>query len=143
VIDGPLHDCGRLSPVVVLIANPCPSWHFFLVSDHSQKQNMALDGLLLLDPRDNVLTVTRTVESGEELRLEDSVIRTPARLPLGHKIARRRILPGEKIIKYGVPIGSAIAEIAPGEHAHTHNLKSDYLPTYTLEGGNVFIHEHS
>jgi hypothetical protein len=33
------------------------------------------------------------------------------------------------VIKYGAPIGSATRDIAPGEYVHTHNLKSDYLPT--------------
>ncbi len=51
-------------------------------------------------------------------------------IPLGHKIAARDIAAGEKIIKYGAPIGSAIRDIASGEHVHTHNLKSDYIPTF-------------
>jgi hypothetical protein len=40
--------------------------------------------------------------------------------------------PGDKIIKFGVPIGSATKHIDIGEHIHLHNMKSDYLPTYTL-----------
>jgi altronate dehydratase small subunit len=125
------------------IAKARRSWQVFHVPENPVSPDAPLDGLLLLDPKDNVLTVTRTVEAEEELRLETGVIRTSVRLPLGHKIARRKILAGEKIIKYGVPIGSAVREIAAGEHAHTHNLKSDYLPTYTLDGGKVFIHEHA
>jgi hypothetical protein len=57
----------------------------------------------------------------------------PADLPIGHKLARRTIAPGEKIMKYGAPIGSATARIAVGDHVHVHNVKSDYTPTYHLE----------
>jgi len=55
------------------------------------------------------------------------------RLPIGHKVAARAIAAGEKILKYGAPIGSATAPIAAGEHVHTHNVQSDYLPTVLRE----------
>jgi len=37
-----------------------------------------------------------------------------------------------------VAIGSATRDIAVGEHVHLHNMKSDYLPTYTREKGNQY-----
>lgn len=43
----------------------------------------------------------------------------------GHKYALRDIKSGEKIIKYGFPIGHATSDIAKGEHVHTHNMKTD------------------
>ncbi len=45
-------------------------------------------------------------------------------IPLGHKIALKDIKTGEKVIKYGRPIGVATKDIKTGEHVHTHNLKS-------------------
>lgn len=54
-------------------------------------------------------------------------------LPLGHKLARRNIAQGEKVVKYGAPVGSATAPIRAGEHVHVHNVKSDYTPSYHLE----------
>ena len=42
----------------------------------------------------------------------------------GQKYARRDICPGELVIKYGYPIGTATAFIAKGELVHTHNLKT-------------------
>jgi len=69
---------------------------------------------LRLHPDDNVLTVIVTAHT----------------VPLGHKVAARAIAAGEKIIKYGAPIGSATRAIASGEHVHTHNVKSDYIPTF-------------
>lgn len=43
----------------------------------------------------------------------------------GHKYALRDIAEGENIIKYGNPIGHAIAPIKKGEHVHTHNIKTN------------------
>ena len=53
----------------------------------------------------------------------------------GHKYALRDIKCGEDIIKYGNPIGHAIADIKAGEHVHTHNTKTNLSGnlTYTYE----------
>ncbi len=96
--------------------------------------------LLRLHADDNVLTVIRTLEPGGELLVEGARAPITARLPLGHKVAARAISAGEKIIKYGAPIGSAICAIAPGEHVHTHNLRSDYLPTFARGEGAHYEH---
>ena len=42
----------------------------------------------------------------------------------GHKYALRDIAVGEKVIKYGMPIGETTAAVAKGEHIHTHNMKT-------------------
>lgn len=42
----------------------------------------------------------------------------------GHKYALQDIKQGERIIKYGCPIGIAAVNIKKGEHVHTHNLKT-------------------
>ena len=44
----------------------------------------------------------------------------------GHKIALRDIAPGEAIIKFGVPIGSASAYIRAGQWVHLHNCTSNF-----------------
>ncbi|MBQ8392439.1 MAG: altronate dehydratase [Clostridia bacterium] len=43
----------------------------------------------------------------------------------GHKYALYPIKCGENVIKYGSPIGHAIADISVGEHVHTHNMKTN------------------
>src|SRR5262245_32696339 len=45
-------------------------------------------------------------------------------IPRGHKIALRAIHAGDRVIKYGSPIGTASSEIAAGAHVHTHNVAS-------------------
>ncbi len=89
--------------------------------------------LLRLHIADNVLTVISTLEPGETIQIGGKTIAVKTRLPIGHKVAACAIAAGEKILKYGAAIGSATYAIAAGELVHTHNLKSDYLPTFLRE----------
>ena len=90
--------------------------------------------LLLLDARDNVFVVRARVRAGETISVSGVAVTVPAEVPLGHKIARRDITVGDKVRKYGAPIGSVTNTIHTGEHVHVHNIKSDYTPTYSLAG---------
>lgn len=94
-----------------------------------------MSSLLRLHPSDNVLTAVRHLAPGETISIDDSPCTLPAAIPFAHKLAAREILAGEKIVKYGAPIGSATRAIARGEHVHTHNLQSDYLPGGELSAG--------
>lgn len=96
------------------------------------------EATLQLSPQDNVLVLTRTLNAGESLAIAGYQKMFSETLGLGHKIASRDIAAGEKIVKYGAPIGSATTAIPAGEHVHLHNMKSDYLPTFTLEEGRLF-----
>lgn len=107
--------------------------------DHSSATDRRL---LQLAPSDNVLTVIATLEPGESVCVGSRRVIIASRLPLGHKLAARDLAPGDKIIKYGVPIGSAVVHIAAGEHVHTHNIKSDYLPTFTREDQGKYFKDH-
>jgi len=90
-------------------------------------------GLLRIAVEDNVFVLMRPLSEGGRLQLGGRTVVFASPLGLGHKIAARDITAGEKIIKYGAPIGSAVRDIAMGEHVHLHNIRSDYIPTYTLE----------
>jgi hypothetical protein len=89
--------------------------------------------LLLLSPTDNVLVARETIGGGETLVIEGLTVRLTRDIALGHKLARLPIAPGEKVLKYGAPIGSATAPIAVGDHVHIHNIKSDYTATHVIE----------
>lgn len=89
--------------------------------------------LLRLHRDDNVLTVVRPLPPGTLIEVGGTKVHITKPLDLGHKIAATKITAGAKVIKYGVPIGSATCDIAAGEHVHTHNLQSDYLPTWSRE----------
>ncbi|MYC96370.1 MAG: UxaA family hydrolase [Caldilineaceae bacterium SB0661_bin_32] len=88
--------------------------------------------LLLISDEDNVYVLLRGLSAGDSLMLGEKTVVVENSLDLGHKIAARDIAAGEKIVKYGAPIGSAARDIRAGEHVHLHNIKSDYIPTYTL-----------
>jgi len=89
--------------------------------------------IIRLSTADNVAAAAVTIEAGETVVVEGTTIRVADRIPTGHKLAIVAIAAGEKVLKYGAPIGSAIRDIRPGDYVHTHNLASDYLPTYTRE----------
>jgi hypothetical protein len=82
---------------------------------------------LRLSPLDNVAVATGRVEAHAPVELDGVVYLTAEEIPLGHRMALRPILVGEKVLKFGVPIGSATRAIAPGELVHVHNIESDYI----------------
>ncbi|MEO1225540.1 MAG: UxaA family hydrolase [Pseudomonadota bacterium] len=95
--------------------------------------------LLLLRPEDNVVCVCANLAAGDTVSIDDGEITVPEDAAVGFKLARHDLAPGDKVLKYGAPIGSVTQPIAKGAVVHTHNLKSDYLPTYTLTGDTRFI----
>jgi hypothetical protein len=89
--------------------------------------------LIQLDPLDNVLIARCTLKEGYRVVISGRHFILNQSLGLGFKIAIQNIKKGDKIIKCGIPIGSASLDIEMGEPVHTHNLKSDFVPTYTLQ----------
>ena len=85
---------------------------------------------ILLHPDDNVLVCVAPIVAGERVAVEDLELAALDHIEVGHKLARRPIAPGETILKYGAPIGSATRAIVAGEWVHVHNMKSDYIPTH-------------
>ncbi len=88
---------------------------------------------VLLHSQDNILVCCQDTKSGEELDIDSEKLRLSEDICMGHKIARRSLSAGNKIIKYGQSIGSALRDIDAGEHVHMHNMKSDYIPPHTRE----------
>lgn len=99
--------------------------------------------LMLLSPGDSVYVLRDQIAAGETILVQGRKVAISAALGLGHKIARTAMRPGDKVLKYGAPIGSASAPIAPGDHVHTHNLKSEYTATHTLEAARANAGEKS
>ena len=93
---------------------------------------MSPSPLLRLDAGDNIAVATSDLAAGMTVELDGLSITLERATPTGHKVAVRPIAAGDKVIKYRVPIGSATRAIAPGDYVHLHNLKSDYIATYTL-----------
>ena len=83
--------------------------------------------LIRLADQDNVAVATRNLERGAVVVVEGEALTTRDAIPFAHKIAIRVIEQGAQVFKYGVPIGRAKVAIAPGQHVHVHNIRSDYV----------------
>ena len=95
--------------------------------------------LLRIHRDDNALIVVTPIRSGDREILDGREVRFTETIAIGHKVAARDIMAGEKVYKCGVPIGSAKEMIPAGAHMHLHNLKSNYIATYTLDKDHVFV----
>ncbi len=82
---------------------------------------------LLLNDKDNVVTVTRSLSAGENvvfLAGGEYVTLITSGVPAYHKVARKDIQAGEDVVKYGQVMAVATTNIKTGEHVHTQNVKS-------------------
>ena len=89
--------------------------------------------VVLLHPDDNILVLAAPIQAGQALQIDGQTIIAVGDVAVGHKIARRALSIGEKVLKYGAPIGSMTASARPGEHVHLHNMKSDYIASHTRQ----------
>lgn len=71
-----------------------------------------------LDPADNVVNAIKPLETGTEC----GAFSCNQNIPRGHKLASEAIKKGDPVLKYAQIIGYASADIAAGDHVHTHNL---------------------
>jgi len=88
---------------------------------------------LLLHPDDTVLICIQPIAADDLLEIDGANVRVSQSVAVGHKLARRELHPGDKVLKHGAPIGSITQRAAPGEHVHAHNMQSDYIATHTRE----------
>ena len=96
--------------------------------------------LILLSPQDNCLIAAARLEAGTVVEIEGERVTLSKSIDLGHKVARGALAKDDKVLRYGAVIGHVTEAVARGEHLHTHNLESDYLPTYTHDAGHEFVH---
>ena len=95
--------------------------------------------VLILNAEDNVGVACCDLAAGIELAVRGATVCLPGDVTLGHKLALRPLKVGDKIVKWGAPIGSATETVAAGGHVHLHNMQSDYIPTYTFEEGHQYV----
>lgn len=80
--------------------------------------------LIKLHPTDDVAIAMRNIGAGETLPVDGIDILVTQDVGKGHKVALRDIEKDEKVIKYGAPIGFALANIPKGTWVHTHCVKT-------------------
>jgi altronate hydrolase len=73
-----------------------------------------------IHPDDNVVIARRQLVGGTPIAEEGVTV--AGLVPPGHKVATQAIARGQPVRRYGQIIGHATADIAPGQHVHTHNL---------------------
>ncbi|WP_026091396.1 altronate dehydratase family protein [Blastomonas sp. AAP53] len=73
---------------------------------------------------DTVAVALRDLPAGETLQIGGQTVTLTDDIAQGHKFAVAAHAIGAAVVKYGLPIGSACMPIAPGDHVHTHNLKT-------------------
>lgn len=85
-----------------------------------------MNELIRINADDIVAVALRALNEGEKIPVSgaDFSITIRENIPMGHKIALRDIHKGERIIKYGFPIGEALSDIQKGFHVHTNNTKT-------------------
>lgn len=87
-------------------------------------------GILLHEPKDDVGVAVLDLRKGSiiwALTLEGKSagsVKLVDHVPLGHKVAMRALAQDQPVIKYGRPVGKAVAPIRRGAHVHTHNVKT-------------------
>lgn len=94
-----------------------------------------------IHPLDNVAVALTDLHAGETV----AGITLREDVPAGHKVALAPLHPGDKVIKYGYPIGHATVEVAPGSWLHTHNVRTDLSDTltYTYTPTHPHLEKHA
>ncbi len=81
--------------------------------------------IIKIHPLDNVAVALQDLDANETVDIDGVTIRLPQPIARGHKFALAPIGEGEMIVKYGLPIGHALSDIAPGQHIHSQNAKTN------------------
>ena len=80
--------------------------------------------LVRITDRDLVAVALQPLAAGQPASYDGGEVTPLSDIPMGHKVALRDIGKGEKVIKYGFPIGQATQDIPQGSHVHSHNLRT-------------------
>ena len=80
---------------------------------------------IIIKEGDSVAVALQDLLSHEHIMLAGRDIELKNDISRGHKFALHALAPDEPVLKYGYAIGRAKQAIAPGEHVHSHNLKTD------------------
>ncbi|HEI8867059.1 UxaA family hydrolase [Serratia sp. AKBS12] len=84
-----------------------------------------MQSIIKIHSQDNVAVALRDLDTGETLTQDAVTLTLSQPVARGHKFALVPIAAGEMVIKYGLPIGHALTAIAPGEHIHSQNAKTN------------------
>ncbi len=87
--------------------------------------------IILLHPDDNIVVCVAHIYADDLIEIDGNSVKITHDIEVGHKLARRALAAGDKVYRYGAPIGSMTQPVAIGAHVHMHNMQSDYIPSHT------------
>lgn len=76
-----------------------------------------------IEKEDNVAVVAQDTAKSDRLDCSGLEVTAGEAIPLGHKVALASIGRGSLVVKFGVPIGRARADIRAGDYVHVHNVE--------------------
>lgn len=74
---------------------------------------------------DNVAVALADLVQGTPISVDNQIVMLRQDVVRGHKFALRDMAAGENVIKYGLPIGHTLTDVAAGEHIHAHNTRTN------------------
>lgn len=80
--------------------------------------------VVMLSDSDNVATAIADLPAGREFEVDGRTVTLVDPVDFGHKFALAPLDPGDRVVKYGQPIGRVTQQVVPGEWVHTHNVES-------------------
>lgn len=81
-----------------------------------------MSDFLILHHQDNVAIALNKLVHKTDITIDGTTVGIQEDVPVMHKVAIRTIEKGQKILKYGQPIGIAGTDIKAGQHVHAHNI---------------------
>ncbi len=84
---------------------------------------------------DNVAVALQDLDAGSRIDVGARRILLRDAVGKGHKFALHDIAAGQPVLKYGFVIGKASADIAAGDHVHSHNMAT------ALSGAEDYVYE--
>ena len=80
---------------------------------------------LKINPADNVAVALETLLPGEIISENQISIVVKEEIPVGHKVSLNALKINDNVVKYGNPIGHAVADISEGAWVNEKNIKTN------------------
>src|SRR5699024_12855067 len=98
---------------------------------------------------DNVAVALADLAEGTEVSVDNQTVTLRQDVARGHTFALTHIAKGANVIRYGLPIGYAFADIASAAYVHGHNTRVNlsglehyrYLPDFEAFPAQSLHHE--
>ncbi len=100
-------------------------WHCVVEYGRVQREDMAPEKILRIDPKDNVVVALTSLPAGEAITFSGEHYVPPVEIPAKHKFALRDLAVGDEVIMYGGVVGLVRQPIPRGGLLSTRNVQHD------------------